>query len=87
MGYYWIRMGNGKAGTVEADGEAAAMAKAALLNDGIEIKGAQSLPYPASPVIFQEPGTPDRPQCPLFCYSPNVCAGRTSCPKNYACSE
>lgn len=40
-----------------------------------------TLPYPA------EPMEPPVSKCPAFCYTPNECKGRTSCPKRYACSE
>lgn len=39
-----------------------------------------SLPYGASPALDQQ-------QFGDFCYSPNTCKGRGSCPKNPACSE
>lgn len=42
---------------------------------------AYSLPYPASPYAGNSEGWP------AFCYSPETCKGRGSCPKNYACSE
>lgn len=40
-----------------------------------------SLPYPASPCILNETG------CPTFCMHGDICKGRSSCPRNYACSE
>lgn len=40
-----------------------------------------SIPYPASPALYNDTG------CPSFCYTPEQCAGRGSCPKSYACSE
>jgi hypothetical protein len=44
------------------------------------VKEILSLPYGASPSLDgAEPGD--------FCYSPALCAGHTSCPKSYACSE
>ncbi len=47
---------------------------------------AKRLPYPATPVIWQL-DHPVNGKCPAFCYKPQQCAGRTSCPQNYACSE
>lgn len=47
---------------------------------------AVGLPYPATPIIWQL----DHPvggKCPTFCHSPKTCAGKSSCPKSYACSE
>lgn len=46
----------------------------------------KELPYPASPAIWQFEH-PVHGKCPLFCHDPKKCCGRTSCPKNYACSE
>jgi len=40
-----------------------------------------TIPYPASPVLYNDTG------CPAFCSTPNKCAGKGSCPKSYACSE
>jgi hypothetical protein len=52
------------------------------------IKTIDSLPYPANPVLRRRALRDDKDiHCPEFCYSPNQCKGRTSCPKNYACSE
>ena len=48
--------------------------------------GAQTLPYPAHPLIWQFEH-PVSGKCPPFCYTPKECAGRSSCPKNRACSE
>jgi len=39
------------------------------------------LPYPANPRLGKQSN------CPAFCYSPKQCAGHSSCPKSYACSE
>ena len=44
------------------------------------------LPYPANPIIWQF-DHPVRGKCPPFCHSPRKCAGKTSCPQSYACSE
>lgn len=46
----------------------------------------QTLPYPATPVIWQF-DDPVNGKCPAFCHDPKNCKGRTACPKNYACSE
>jgi len=45
-----------------------------------EVKEILPLPYGARPSLDEEqPGD--------FCSSPDKCAGHSSCPKNYACSE
>lgn len=46
----------------------------------------KELPYPANPIIWQF-DHPCHGKCPAFCHSPKTCAGKTSCPKRYACSE
>jgi hypothetical protein len=47
-----------------------------------QVTSIQPLPYPAMPRI----GT-WRSGCPSFCMSPKQCAGRSSCPRSYACTE
>lgn len=46
----------------------------------------KTLPYPASPVIWQL-DHPISGKCPTFCFRPNQCAGKTSCPQNHSCTE
>jgi hypothetical protein len=46
----------------------------------------KSLPYPTSGMIWQH-DHPVHRKTPPFCYSPNECCGKTSCPKNYSCTE
>jgi hypothetical protein len=45
-----------------------------------------TLPYPAEPVIWQL-DHPVHGKCPAFCYRPEQCQGRTSCPQKRACTE
>lgn len=47
---------------------------------------AKSLPYPAKPIVWQL-DHPVMGKCAAFCYEPERCAGKTSCPQNPACSE
>lgn len=54
------------------------------------VKTIRPLPYPADP--REKPYRTSKwngedVACPSLCYSPAQCQGRTSCPKNYACSE
>jgi hypothetical protein len=46
------------------------------------VKEIKPLPYPAEPRISER-----KMCCPSFCYTPGKCAGHTSCPKAYACSD
>lgn len=47
---------------------------------------AKPLPYPATPVIWQL-DHPVNGKCPAFCFRPKECAGATSCPQNYSCTN
>jgi hypothetical protein len=60
-----------------------AEAKKKLEEAGWEEKAtdAKPLPYPADPRVGEQS------QCPSFCWQPNSCAGKSSCPRNVSCSE
>ena len=60
--------------------------KTAVVGDNKYEPDVPKLPYPANPVIWQL-DHPVNGKCPAFCYRPNDCAGRTSCPQNRACTE
>ena len=83
---YWVNFSDKSAGYVEADSEDAAKTLAHE-KTGKSATRARRLPYPARPIIHQGPGHPEYGPCPPFCYTPEQCAGRGSCPKDYACSE
>jgi len=86
---YWITFKGRGSACVEAAGVEAAKAVAAKLTDA-EVVDAKLLPYPAEPRLnkHQHEFTDGRKRvCPSFCYSPRECAGRSSCPQRYACSE
>jgi hypothetical protein len=74
---YWVRFSDRSDACVDADTKDAAIVIAA---EHGAVTGVVVLPYPAEPRLTTGP-------CPPFCYSPAVCAGRTSCPKDYVCSE
>jgi hypothetical protein len=46
----------------------------------------KTLPYPASPVIWQL-DHPVHGKYPSFCFNPDKCCGYTSCPQNRSCTE
>lgn len=85
MNNYWITFSDGACGfcngTCEFD------AKLIAFNaTGKQAVSAASIPYPASPVIWQF----DHPvygKTPTFCNSPHKCAGHTSCPQSRSCTE
>lgn len=49
---------------------------------GEEPTKVSSLPYGSGPAL-----DPNDDRGGWFCYSPESCKGRSSCPKSYACSE
>lgn len=57
-------------------------ALAGLKVEEAQIADIQPLPYPGEPRLNYQSG-----DCPSFCMHPIKCAGRTSCPRNIACSE
>jgi hypothetical protein len=53
---------------------------------GHDVIRADRLPYPAPPRLRMiEYG--DAGVCPSFCYTPERCRGRGSCPHDIACTE
>lgn len=85
---FWIKYtldGSTKAGYCQGFDERDAARITEKLTGG-KFVSAQPLPYPAQPIIWQF-DHPVHGMCPPFCYSPESCAGRTACPKSYACSE
>lgn len=91
---YWLKFTDGSHGYCQGENEFDAVQIAEKLSgktvtDTGPNKYApklKRLPYPAEPVIWQF----DHPvfgKCPPFCYAPQQCAGRTSCPQRHACSE
>lgn len=88
MSAFWVTFDSGNARCVEAATSELATERAATV--GV-VKSVQQLPYPAEPRM--EPhetytwnnGTVAA--TPSFCYKPRECAGRSSCPQRYACSE
>ena len=78
---YWVEFKNRMPACVSAKGESEAKTLAEELG-GNPVTQIRRLPYPAEPQLNQDPSG-----CPPFCHSPRKCAGRTSCPMSYACSE
>jgi hypothetical protein len=82
---FWIRLEGGIGGYCEGRDEYDAKQIAAHIS-GRKVLEVKSLPYPASPVIWQF----DHPvlgKMPTFCFSPTKCAGHTSCPQRHSCTE
>jgi hypothetical protein len=51
---------------------------------GVEPIDISTLPYGAGKLLNEEEGVDSGG---FFCFSPNSCKGRSSCPRPYACSE
>ena len=91
---YWLKFGDGSSGYCEGQNAFDAVLIAEKLTGKVVIDAGDNkyrprlkrLPYPANPVIWQF-DHPVNGKCPPFCHSPASCAGRTACPKSYACSE
>ena len=90
---FWIKFTDGSAGYCEGQDAYDAVqiaekltGKTAVVGDNKWKPKLDSLPYPAKPIIWQfdHPVSGKRPP---FCFTPEKCKGRGSCPKSYACSE
>jgi hypothetical protein len=77
---YWLSFTDGTHGSCEGGSLAAAIKKAEDMT-AKTVKAGKCLPYFAVPVIFQSGDEP------AFCHNPARCAGRSSCPMDYACTE
>jgi hypothetical protein len=92
MNGFWLTFTDGSKGYCEGANACDAKLIAEKLTGkkvaGGEFKdiAAKKLPYPAEPIIWQF-DHPVHGKCPPFCYRPEMCAGKGSCPQNYACSE
>jgi len=90
---YWITFTDGTNGYCQGQSPYdAVIISEKLTGKTVVVKGdkynpvLKTLPYPSSPVIWQF----DHPvygKTPLFCLSPEECCGKTSCPRNYSCTE
>jgi hypothetical protein len=86
MPAFWITFAGRKPACVEADDKASAEDLAKRLTDGGDVRLVQTLPYPAEPRLNRVHHHQYGPS-PSFCYRPETCAGRTSCPQRRSCTE
>jgi len=94
MNGYWLQFTDGTRGYCEgADPFDAVQIAEKVSGKTVSVPEAERfnpklkrLPYPATPVIWQF-DHPVHGKCPPLCHSPAKCAGNTSCPQRYACSE
>lgn len=79
---YWVEFEDGSKGCVEFGIGTEIPKNLTEIAFRKKVKTIDNLPYPASPRLG-----PSKSSCPSFCYSPEECKGRSSCPKGRACSE
>ena len=88
---FWLKFTDGSSGycqgynATDAKGIAEKLTGKTVAGDKYKPE-AKTLPYPASPVIWQI-DHPVHGKTPAFCFKPNECAGCTCCPQNYSCTE
>jgi len=80
MRSYWVTFTDHTHGSCDGDSEKDASATASIITGKI-VESCEVLPYRAAPVIWRAYDTPS------FCYTPEMCAGRRSCPHGPACDE
>jgi len=92
MKTFWLTFTDGSTGSCQGESEFHAKSIAEKLS-GKKVAGgeyqniaAKPLPYPAEGCIWRF-DDPVNGQCPTFCHEPRKCAGRTSCPQRYSCTE
>lgn len=85
MQSYWLTFKGHAAGCVDAESEYDAKLIGKHFTK-VDVETCRTLPYPASPRISAYVH-PVHGKCPSFCYSPEKCAGRTSCPGNRSCVD
>lgn len=77
---YWLSFTDGTYGCCEGEKLTDAITRAEDIT-GKVVSNGKCIPYPAVPVLWQSDN------CPAFCYNPNRCAGKSSCPSDPACTE
>lgn len=92
MQSYWLTFTDGTKGCCQGQSEYDAKVIAEKITGKTVAGGkfndieAKVLPYPAEPIIWQF-DHPVSGKCPPFCFEPNKCAGKTSCPRARSCTE
>jgi hypothetical protein len=85
MKSYWVKFEGAKSGCVEAESDYDAKLIANHVTK-CQVKSVVILPYPAEPRLSAY-AHPVHGMTPSFCCSPEKCAGKTSCPSNYSCTN
>ncbi|MEY5061649.1 MAG: hypothetical protein RIS45_1570 [Planctomycetota bacterium] len=82
---YWVHFEGRKPACITAKSEQDAMREASDLTGFVAVS-AQRLPYPAEPRLNKVARGAYGPT-PSFCFRPEQCVGRGSCPQRYSCTE
>lgn len=85
MKNFWVTYKDGTTGSCQGMNDYDAKAIAEKIKEK-EVESLYTLPYPAMPVIWKF-DHPVHGECPSFCYTPELCVGKSSCPHQRACSE
>ncbi len=85
MSAWWVRFQGRDPGCVEAETATEADAIARAITSAVPLT-VRPLPYPANPRLNKKNYPPHGPM-PSFCYRPDHCAGRTSCPESRSCVD
>lgn len=80
--YFWLD--THQRGTVMAIDTNDALAQVKKLYPHSTVKKYGHIPYPSNPYLID---SPSYIQVPTFCYTPEACLGKHSCPHGPACSE
>lgn len=86
MTAYWVTFDSGESLCVEAKTEKEAVSRVSNRS----VKDIKCLPYPAMPRLEPYKSFVINGQeyhIPSFCWKPNECAGKYSCPQRYACND
>ncbi len=83
---HWITFTDGTAGCVESEEGEDPKALAEKARPGKTVQSCNVLPYPSEPRL-RTIEHPKHGVCPSFCYRPEICQGRSSCPTNPSCTS
>lgn len=89
MGAFWVTFQGRRPACVESRTRPKARALAKQLT-GCDVLTCRPLPYPAEPrlnVDTYKTSSGHTTRMPSFCLNGDECAGCSSCPRDYACSE
>jgi hypothetical protein len=77
---YWLTFTDGTSACCEGKTLVQSIVKAEDITGKVVARGAH-IPYPAVPRVGEQS------ECPSFCYNPQRCLGKSSCPMDHSCTE